>query len=106
LKIHHRVTEDTEDGVFFPGRETTAREKSLRLRRELFSLAPTVDPKPLGYKIVPAGLRTFARSPSPDRAKNIVPSVLSVSPWLVNKSGYSNLLSKACGAQPIVVLGN
>jgi len=32
---------------------------------------------------VTAGLRSFARSPSPDRAKNIVPSVLSVSPWLV-----------------------
>ena len=57
-------------------------EKSLRLRRKLFSLDPTVDMKSPGYKIVPAGLRSFARSPSPDRAKNI-PSVLSVSPWLV-----------------------
>jgi hypothetical protein len=32
--------------------------------------------------------------------------VLSVSLWLVNKSGYSNLLSKACGANPIGVFRN
>ncbi|MGB6929250.1 MAG: hypothetical protein WBH05_08505, partial [Syntrophobacteria bacterium] len=35
--------------LFFPGRETTAREKSLRLRRKLFSLDPTVDSEPPGY---------------------------------------------------------
>jgi hypothetical protein len=29
--------------LFFPGRETTAREKSLRLRRKLLSLDPTID---------------------------------------------------------------
>jgi hypothetical protein len=69
--------------LFFPGRETTAREKSLPLRRKLFSLDPTVDMKLPGYSIVPEGLRSFARSQSPDRAKNIVPSVLSVSPWLI-----------------------
>ncbi|MGD8686690.1 MAG: hypothetical protein PVH15_07945, partial [Syntrophobacterales bacterium] len=34
--------------VFFPGRETTAREKSLRLRRKLFSLSSTVDMKSPG----------------------------------------------------------
>ena len=91
---------------FFPGRETTAREKSLSLRQKLFSLTPTVDMKLPLYEIVPAGLRSFAWSPSPDRAKNIIPSVLSVSPWLINKSGYANLLSKAGGAKQIGVLTN
>ena len=56
MKIHHRVTEDTEDGVFslagspaFQRDRPLAREKSLRLRRELFSLPPAVNTKPLGY---------------------------------------------------------
>ncbi|MEE8622225.1 MAG: hypothetical protein V3T37_09260 [Syntrophobacteria bacterium] len=31
------------------GGQATAREKSLRLRRKLFSQAPTVDTKPPGY---------------------------------------------------------
>jgi len=83
-------------GRFFPGRETTAREKSLRFRRKLFSLSPTVDMKQPVYQILPEGLRSLARSPSPDRARKIL-SVLSVSPWLVNKSGYRNLVSTVCG---------
>jgi hypothetical protein len=33
FKANHRDTEDTEEMSFFPGRETTAREKCLRLRR-------------------------------------------------------------------------
>ena len=87
---------DHGGGCFSPGRETrpprlsesdggqaTAREKSLRLRRKPFSLTPTVAMKPSVYETVPAGLRSFARSPSPDRAKNIVPSVLSGSLWFV-----------------------
>jgi hypothetical protein len=89
LKIHHRGTEDTEEGDFslagspaFQRDRPLAREKSLRLRRKLFSLAPTVDMKPPVYEILPEGLRSLARSPSPDRARKIL-SVLSVSPWLV-----------------------
>ena len=81
----------------------TAREKSLRLRRKLFSLDPAVDMKPPGYSIVPEGLRSLARSPPADRARNIVPSVFSVSPWLVNKSAYRNLVSTVCGAKGIGV---
>jgi hypothetical protein len=49
LKIHHRGTEITEEGIFSLAGRRTAREKSLRLRRKLFSLSPTVDMKPPGY---------------------------------------------------------
>ncbi|MDH3851336.1 MAG: hypothetical protein OEV18_16275 [Deltaproteobacteria bacterium] len=52
MKIHHRGTEDTEGGVFslagspaFQRDRPLAREKSLRLRRKLFSLSPSVDMK-------------------------------------------------------------
>ena len=93
---------------FFAGRETTASEKSLRLRRTLLSLDPTVDMKPPGYEIVPAGLRSLARSeacPAEKRGsrsgKNIVPSVLSVSQWLVDKCAYRNQVSRVCGAKSI-----
>ncbi|MGD9168417.1 MAG: hypothetical protein PVH33_17000 [Syntrophobacterales bacterium] len=48
MKIYHRGTE-YQRMLFFPGRETTAREKSLRLRRKLFNLDRTVDMKPPGY---------------------------------------------------------
>ena len=125
LKIYHRGTEITEKGVFpWPGDPpaspcshgglVTAREKSLRLRRKLFSLAPTADMKPPGYEIVPVGLRSLARSPparhrEPLRrggrvsrsGKNIVLSVLSMSPWLANKSRYGSLVSTVCGAKGI-----
>ena len=53
---------------------------------------------------MPEGLRSFARSPSPDRAKKIL-SVLSVSLWLVNKGGHRNLVSTLCGAEGIGVKG-
>ncbi|MDH3555014.1 MAG: hypothetical protein OEU80_14175 [Deltaproteobacteria bacterium] len=56
MKIHHRGTEDTEEGDFslagspaFQWDRPLAREKSLRLRRKLFGLAPTVGMEPLGY---------------------------------------------------------
>ncbi|MGB6927929.1 MAG: hypothetical protein WBH05_01810 [Syntrophobacteria bacterium] len=56
MKIHHRGTEYTEEGDFslagspaFQRDRPLAREKSLRLRRKLFSLSPTVDISPPGY---------------------------------------------------------
>ncbi|MEE9530657.1 MAG: hypothetical protein V3W52_06685 [Syntrophobacteria bacterium] len=56
MKIYHRGTEYTEDVVFslagspaFQRDRPLARLKSLRLRRKLFSLDPTVDMKPPGY---------------------------------------------------------
>ena len=48
----------------------------------------------------------FARSPSPDQARKILPSVLSVSQWLVNKSAYRNLAPTVCGAKYIGVFPN
>ena len=100
-------TQSTQRKVVFPGRENTAREKSHRLRRKLFSPSSTVAMKPPAYLIVPGGLRSFARSPSPLRGvgspsrrpigqKKKTASVPSVSPWLAKKSGYPNLVSTAC----------
>jgi hypothetical protein len=40
---------------------------------------------------------------SPDRAKKKTDSVLSVSPWLINKSGYRDPVSTVCGAKGIGV---
>jgi hypothetical protein len=58
---------------FFPGWETTAREKRLRLQRKPLlseSLQSVCGPS---IKQSPAGLGSFARSSSPDRAKKKFP---------------------------------
>ena len=69
FKANHRDTEDTEEMSFFPGRETTAREKCLRLRRTPLEQKPESPALAWNVKNLPGGLRSFARSPSPDRAK-------------------------------------
>jgi hypothetical protein len=72
--------------LFFPWPGDDGQGKEPPPTAKALWLPSTVDSKRPVYKIVPAEVQSFARSPSPDRAKNIVPSVLSVSLWLVKGS--------------------
>jgi hypothetical protein len=83
--MNHRDTEDTERVVFSLAGRRRPGKRASAFGGSSFSRTPTVSRSTLILKNLPEGLCSFARSSSPERAKNDTSSVLSVPLWLTIK---------------------